>query len=842
MPGNLTSALAIKLNRLLPWGHATVSSDLLPAPADLGSPFDHSVYAARDSQLAYRDFIVAAAASKLAMLANDLYGGRFTRIALPATVIGELSTEDTDFGYSTPGSVRQVAPGDAPLSALQTDIDLAARDALIYSLLYNAAAVAFEPNPLGQLAETPADISDVWSLASGQPSYATVSAGRWLDQNLFNLPDFDLADRDNQLAAWAARLVRELYNPLDIATRVALTAAANGQVSEFEFYNLSSDDGRFKVFSGWPNIPSRYRLTYDSLLKTINWTGEAESVTGSPKPVAQSFVTAAGSYVALSRLVPGPPDCEYYRQKSARLIVRPYRDVVSIRVGDVENYAIGGSVYQLDGVVLAQTGSASFSVPAPVQAGCVRVGLLVKPVRTFDVLGFQNTAGISSGTSAPLAGGSSLTWSVPVPLGRYYLSATFSDPTGQTEAYQIRIYYNNTLVFDGSWAYYLPGNASTTTQSFEFPSAGGPAIIKIERIDTVGDLLIEKLSLTSLLPADLPVQYSVAAQIGIYAAPVVILNGILERTESIFFDIATPVAITAPVMTVSFYGLSGVALKVYGFDTRTYEGTQPLPNPESYEGAKATLLARARDAVVAAWSTPAQDYATTDPALGRILDEAAYRAWLGVIAIKQPRLTQAFQIAGPGDVGRPALVPAGLLSSYDGTALLTKPAALGYPTLHVCQPWMVRFGVLVAGPDFWPLPFRACESIAGAFVVSSSFDYTIFDSSAQLPSVANMTSVSAGNNIPNGDNFSAYSLQNTGAGSGYNRQTCTVSVYLNNLKTGTVYSVDLNLRTTPAAGGAAVVSSLPSSVTAESDVGVVVFSNVTAADGYIVEVTGATLS
>ncbi len=842
MPGNLTSALAIKLRSSLAWGHASVSDDALPTPSDLGSPFDHSVYAARDSQLAYRDFIVAAAASKLAMMGNDLYGSRFTRLAIPASVIGKLSTTDTDFGYATPGSVRQVAFGDAPLAALQTDIDLTARDAIVYSLLYNMAINVFEPNPLTPLVEPPMDISDAWSLADGRPSYATVSAGRWIDPSLFNLPDFDLADRDNQLAGWAARLVQELYSPLDIAARVALTAAANGQISEFEFYNLTSDDGRYRVFSGWPRIPTRYQLVYDALLKTINWRGEADAASGSAKPVMPAFVTAAGSYVALARSVPSVPDCEYYRQKSARLIVRPYKDIVSIRVDDIENYAIGGSVYQLDGVVMAQSGSASFSVPAPVQAGCVRVGLLIKPVRTFDVLGFQNTAGLSDGTAVQFPGSSSLTWSVPVPAGRYYLSATFSDPTGHTQSYPVRIYYNSALVFDGSWAYNLADNVTTTTQSFEFQSTGGPAIIKIERIDSVGDLRLEKLSLTSLLPANLPVQYSVGAQLGIYAAPVVILNGILERTESIFFDVATPAAIMSPVLTVSFYGMSGVALKVYGYDTRTYEGAQPLPDPELYEGAKATLLARARDAVVSAWSPPPADYATTDLALGRTLDKSAYKSWLRLIEVKQPRLLQAFQIAGPGDVGRPALVPNGLTSSSDGIALLTKSVALGYPTLHVCQPWMVRFGVLVAGPDFWPLPFRACESTAGAFVISASFDFTIFDPSSQLPSVANMTAVSSGSNVPNGDAFSAYSLLNAGAGGSYNRQTCTITVYLNNLKIGTVYSISLNLRTTPATGGSSVLSVITNTLTAETNVGSTEFASVTAADNYITEIIGASLS
>jgi hypothetical protein len=65
----------------------------------------------------------------------------------------------------------------------------------------------------------------------------------------------------------------------------------------------------------------------------------------------------------------------------------------------------------------------------------------------------------------------------------------------------------------------------------------------------------------------------------------------------------------------------------------------------------------------------------------------------------------AYRLSQAGDVGQPALVPAGLefvLSA--GTVAGWYASYAAYPTIQALQPWMVEAGIYVAQPDFWSPP------------------------------------------------------------------------------------------------------------------------------------------
>ena len=65
----------------------------------------------------------------------------------------------------------------------------------------------------------------------------------------------------------------------------------------------------------------------------------------------------------------------------------------------------------------------------------------------------------------------------------------------------------------------------------------------------------------------------------------------------------------------------------------------------------------------------------------------------------------AYRRSAPGDVGQPALIPAGLeyiLSA--GTVAGWYASYASYPTVQALQPWMVERGFYVAQPEFWSPP------------------------------------------------------------------------------------------------------------------------------------------
>jgi hypothetical protein len=268
-----------------------------------------------------------------------------------------------------------------------------------------------------------------------------------------------------------------------------------------------------------------------------------------------------------------------------------------------------------------------------------------------------------------------------------------------------------------------------------------------------------------------------------------------ERQDCIWLDLLVTSTQIAPTIAISWFGAAGLCLYVEGYDLRIYSAVQPVQDPAQYEGHKHALLGYAEAAVQAAWRQvqPIIPYElrTTDPVHGFVWDANANGRWIAALSLAQPRLTQAFSSAGPGDLGRPALLPAGLQLAADGTVLASLTTPYLHPSLQICQPWMVAFGALVAGTDFWPTLTRACLTQAEAIFLVPTFTYTILNPTAGVPSVVNLTSMDTDTGTPVFDPFTAYNLPNVGPGGGANAQTVTLTVYTANLTAGVTYTLTL---------------------------------------------------
>ncbi len=76
-------------------------------------------------------------------------------------------------------------------------------------------------------------------------------------------------------------------------------------------------------------------------------------------------------------------------------------------------------------------------------------------------------------------------------------------------------------------------------------------------------------------------------------------------------------------------------------------------------------------------------------------------AWMNTIESIEPRLRQASRIGRPSDLGRPAIVPAGIEFVNKDVTIANSDSTRSFPTIVMFQAWMIRLGIYVLEEDFW---------------------------------------------------------------------------------------------------------------------------------------------
>ena len=843
----LQSAYILPLVPRLDWAKAVAPGPTLGTVA-FDAALDVGQYAGRDRELAYRDLLVGAAIAQVALKTSDIWDFRAPRPALPYPAAGALQNAAVDLPPTVgfPGTVDHVDNQSLPVNAAATDQQLYARDLLIYEALQQAAEQLAD-NPL------PADVlpglatSDLWALAYGI-SQGNVDAGYNLPlaPGLFSSTDQFLAWRDNVLAAYVAATVNNLGNVYAVASRL-LVQVAGPNAAEPEVYALVSDDGRFRTWAAQPLVPGRLQLVFDRTTQTLSWAGEDLSDAGGPSPTATSFSSAFNSTVTVIYDVPGYLDAEYWRQKSARVNVRPWKDRTLFLTALPNNFVTSGGLYQSDSVLLPVAGSATFGVPAQIPASCVRVGLTLQPSTDIDILGFQNLEGSANGTAVTYYQGGTHSWQFPLPAGTLFFSLTFRDDTAQTLSFNLSCAYNGVAVFDGSLVYNQPAGTPVTSQLVQLNSPGGPGLFTVTWDGAAGQFTLDEISFFTQAASGQQVLYTVQVGLGGYSSYPLTLAGVPGRVDAAWFDVCVTSALTQPTLTVSWSGGTQICLYVFAYDVRVFDTVETLPNPLAYDPYKQLLVQRAMESVqrsaAATQTTPPTDYRTLDPATGdHLWDAAANGAWLRAISLVETRLAQAFQLGGPGDVGRLALVPAGLQLDQGTRVLATDPNCT--PVLRTFQAWMNDFGAVVAGPDFLPLVDNGCASQGlQPFTADFSAVPSAFGQFATEPTIVDIAAVSHYPGSPDGNQPLAYTVANPGPAGGTLSQTVDWTVTCINLTVGDAYTITATLSTYPLDGSLPpVLSNVYIYFTATTTTQQASGATIGAAEGYAVEIKSATVA
>ena len=449
MSNELESALLIRLNPVVEWGSA-LEPGLRLRTVDAEAPFDALAFQQRDRELAFRDLVNAAAIVDASIEVSSVWNAPAIRPVLQGMVPSSLRTNGGDYDVNgwNAGQVVHVTSMSVPAEALETDRSLATRDVLIYEALVRACQVFADP-PVVSTHGSPATTSN-WSLGEGAPLAVDINMALPLEKRLFKRPDQNLAERDNQLAGYVAKLAEVLRNPFEFANRLYVkvtnvsgaTESTGLDLRELEVYTLAEpvfkpgaayakdaeiqylgqygkalrstsvlptlEGGRIKATDDWqpidaltkrtwvaePLLSDRNRIIYDYTLKTLQWMRESTMQIHIP----QIYGLSIPGVLDYQRLVtaaeiPKVKDALFWRRKAARIVhgTQAWQSVAH-QTQTASEASMGTA--QLDCASLLSGAATERERPlrlrlgAPVTAGDrYRVSLLVRPSSTVQVAG-----------------------------------------------------------------------------------------------------------------------------------------------------------------------------------------------------------------------------------------------------------------------------------------------------------------------------------------------------------------------------------------------------------------------------------------------------------------------
>lgn len=700
----LEAALVIRLRNVVRWDSAlddsgstqvSVAGALHPVVA--AQVFHPTDYQARDRQLAYRDLITAAAVVEVATHIGDVWNFKAEQPVLQGPVPHALPSDPlllTSTGTET--QVRHVAPTDVPFAAAdQTDRDLYTRDALIYETLVQACATFTDP-PLEE--QVAIDGTQVWSLGEGQTQRQDVNTGLLLNQDLFRRADRYLADRDNQNAAYVARLAQVLRNPFEYAHR--LYVGVEGEESrEPDVYTLVSE-GAERIWVSEPALSNRNRIVYSVADKTLQWTRERTDEVHVPQLFALSIPgLILGQTVRTVPQVPPAKDAYYWAQK-ARLVVP--EGVEQIRTLYLDHVLSEEGVTQTSGASFTVPGSMEVSLPGSVEAGRYRVGFLVVPDTKVELAGASNnseTGGANGGAtyevtvasgdvevkSYLVVGGSGLVydgdtyaagailqgkpgitaytqvsstypsslrqyavaWTVPLPKGTWQCRFTYTDLAGTSTGFGVsgKVSLGGAVQNVLSSAQPIPFSGAAGTL-FESPSGlfnldqAGPVTLELAWFSGEGQLHVRQVVFELLEVQESNVDLSVESDAGLAR-----VSGLLQsnQPEVLLFDLdcgaQSPLDLTLRLESDPAENL--LPIRIYSASAVELTTFDATPQAVGFQGWRQTCLDRAERAVQDSFAYLRRAYRNTLPTIyssGTAWTAENTELWMGLLETKETRL------------------------------------------------------------------------------------------------------------------------------------------------------------------------------------------------------------
>lgn len=410
---NLDSALVIVLRDAIRWESAVVTTAGTLTPINDGVAIDPLEYQRRDRELGFRDLVNAAAIVETSVQVSDVWNWPAVKPKLQGPATKDMPLINTTQMLVQSGNasvVRHVQNVSIALDAARyADADLYGRDALIYETLARACEDTFDDPPISRIDSQGTIFGSYgsigWSLGEGGQIRADINAALPLGLNTFKQPDQNLADRDNQLAAYTANLAHMLKNPFEFALRIYVQVTGTDS-RESEIYSLQYADVNERIWVCEPALSLRNRIVYNIADKTLQWFRESDTEVHQPQIVAMAIPGIdVGQTVTTLSSVPEGKDAQYWRSKAGQ--IKP----PGFRVLDLNNdltftsdttVVTGEGVIQPDSASLTVPGVINFTLPYALPVGQFRVSVLMQPNPNVTILGNQNitnTSGVDGGAT-----------------------------------------------------------------------------------------------------------------------------------------------------------------------------------------------------------------------------------------------------------------------------------------------------------------------------------------------------------------------------------------------------------------------------------------------------------
>lgn len=462
MPDQLESALVIVLRNKIPWESALEISSAGTLTSIDPATFSHVDYQARDRQLAFRDLTTAAAVIEASVEVSNVWGFTAPRPRLEGPARKELVNAPIEQSFSgTHGSVRHVGQTSIPWDAARyADKDLYGRDAIIYETLAKAVTAVFATDPPVNTIDMAGTVpqTSIWSTAEGLGVQADINSALALNRDLFKLPDQNLADRDNQLAAYVSQMCQALKNPFRFATRIYVETtgaderepevyvlARNYFVSGTQYsigdevfyqdrwYRATAvttdtpsssanwteiDEQTERTWLAEPSLSNRNRIVYDINSQTLQWFRETLNSVHVPQIFALSIPGIdPGQVLTTLPRVPDPRDAQYWRTKAAHIIPAGPMYTEELSLDFTASDQVSGGYTQIPAASLTVPDALEIRLNGSIPAGLHRVSCLVVTDPVVEIGGAQNI----TGTTGTLGGATFETNVSTVQSGVQYL-------------------------------------------------------------------------------------------------------------------------------------------------------------------------------------------------------------------------------------------------------------------------------------------------------------------------------------------------------------------------------------------------------------------------------------
>lgn len=710
MSGRLESALVIELVDAIKWGAALepTAADGSLTVVDPAKALDITKYSRRDRELAYRDLINATAVLKVALHTESVWNTSSVRPKLQGITADDLPPTTGDLG-ATDSTVVHVKNSSIPSDALAADKDLAGRDALIYEVLAKACEVFSDP-PItspgsGAVPQT------AWSLAEGVDYGVQPSPSLPLNKNAFYLSDVTLAQRDNFVAAYAAKIADILRNPFAFANRLYVRidgvdardaevyalirryyqAGESYDVGEEVYYGtkwyqavnpttdpptnttdwVETKEPRLREWTAEPALPFRNRIIYDTVAKTLQWFRETTDTTHVPQLYAMSIPGLfIGQTINTLATVPERKDCQYWRQKAARI---DYNGTISELASVYQDTTqIAGGVHLTDTIALTTPNEIDIPLGVPVYVGHkYRLSVLVKPTNQIEFYGSRNLVGLTSsdGNAATFTGiyaptstspGQPVSFQANLPAGTWYLSIEYTNASGVADGFGVRIMLDDTsvaddtspLLFQDADGNALENGTAVTSQEWQLATDGTDNVLKFTWSYGSGQFQINKIIIRTNDRSD--AEYFIKAEIHDQAgsaavvqdlyfgeAPTIESTGRKNIYEVLNWDFTCILDDPDPVAKLTWMTSSDLPIEIRQISLSELKPSFATPGVTGFDAFKWECLRRAERSIQTAFldevrtTTGTMADFTTD---GTIWNKNSTDNWMSLVEVREPRL------------------------------------------------------------------------------------------------------------------------------------------------------------------------------------------------------------